>query len=473
MERRFRSCSLLLLLTTLTAVPALAQKANAAAAKPVVARPVAVATPPQAQMEALARKLNLGVRRGDTPEPRPTTSGTVKRTPGFYQCFERGCVYASANGIHAASGAIFTRYVTEGAEHKTLGLPIGSESVCSAPRGFRYQDFEGGRIVWNNGTGATSIQRNPMPGDPANCEMMAVPPQPESATIAGTPAQAVPVGTQQSGYIPAPAGPSSGRFRVVLNGFFVSHETNDHAMEVDGKHDEVYIVADVAEFDATGGIADRRSRQSLVIGDIDGQETPTRIPGGRASAFGGLQTGDNYPTAADPWRRTLATSERKPPMLLWEGTLTRGSRAVVIVPTIWEWDGPRDVLINYQRSIVGSLARYVRSLNINETSSASLVTPMTGGPGAERLVGFEPTGNAADRPIGMSVTAGSFIAAADEHLGREWFTPKRLLLTYDMAQAVVTSTAGGFGPGVLPIVYQDHQDLAGNYVLFVQIEAVP
>ena len=439
--------------------------------KPPVARAV-MTTAPRAQMEALARKLGLGANRSDSPEPRATTS--VKKTAGFYECFERGCVYASPSGVYAVSRALFQRYVDEGAEHKRLGFPIGNESSCSNPLGSRYQDFEGGRVVWNNGSGATAIRTVPNAADPANCEVMALPIQPESASLATPLQEARPAETPSLGIYPGtPAGPSSGRFRVTLNGFFVSHETNDHALEVDGKHDEVYIVADIAEFDATGGIASRSSLQSRVLGDIQGfEDAPARLPAGSASSLGGLKTGDNVP-GDDPWRRTRTPGSSRPPLLLWEGTLTRGERGVVIVPTIWEWDGPTDVLIAYRRSMVGSLARAVRAFSINERNADLLLAPLTGGPGTERIVGFEPTGNAADRPIGMNVAAGSFLAASPDQQGREWFTPKRLLLTYDMARDAATSTTRGFGPGVVPIVYQDHADLAGNYVLYVQIEALP
>jgi len=35
--------------------------------------------------------------------------------------------------------------------------------------------------------------------------------------------------------------PKQAKFRVTLNGFAVNQETWDHALEVDGKRDEVYI----------------------------------------------------------------------------------------------------------------------------------------------------------------------------------------------------------------------------------------
>jgi hypothetical protein len=264
----------------------------------------------------------------------------------------------------------------------------------------------------------------------------------------------------------------SARFRVTLNGFFVDHETADHAFEVDGKRDEVYIVADVAEFDDAGRITSRTRPQSVVMGDINNQTHPPRINAGRASALGGLRTGDPFPTP-EPWRRTGETSTQQPPMLLWEGTLAKGSRAVVIVPTIWEWDGPGGILADYRTSMNSTLARYVRSLNTNEADLNNLIAIVTGGPGARRPVGFEPTGNAADRPIGIEVRPGFFFSADENQVGLEWFTPKRILLTYDLAVQAVASTRDGLGPGIFKLAYRDHPDLEGVYTLYLQIEPVP
>lgn len=264
----------------------------------------------------------------------------------------------------------------------------------------------------------------------------------------------------------------SARFRVTLNGFFVENETADHAFEVDGKRDEVFIVADVAEFDNAGRINARTSPQSVLMGDISNQTEPPRINAGGASALGGLRTGDPFPTP-EPWRRTGEASTQQPPMLLWEGTLTKGSRAVVIVPTIWEWDGPGGILADYRISMNYTLARYVRSLNTNEADLNNLIAVVMGGPGARRLVGFEPTGNAADRPIGIEVRPGYFNSADENQVGLEWFTPRRLLLTYDLAVQAITSTRDGLGPGIFKLTYRDHRDLAGAYTLYLQIERVP
>ena len=432
------------------------------------------AAPPQAGMQALAKKLNLGAARSDSPRPNSTRSGFGQRRAGFYQCFERGCVYFSPQtGIRAVYGSIFQRFVQEGAEHGSLGFPTADEAACTNPAsGFRYQTFEGGRLLWRAST--NSVARTPVPGTGASdCtgEQQYVAVTTTTASIVTQPERQsqVPYRPESAPVFGTPSKPPSGRFRVTLNGFLVVHETADHSLEVDGKRDEVFLLTEVAEFNGAGEVLDRTSPQSAVLGDIQGYGA--RLPAGGASDLGGLRSSDQYPPA-EPWRRSATLSNTRPPMLLWQGTLTQGSNALIVVPTIWEWDGPTDLLRQYRAGMASVFARYVRTLSASETNFDRFLAPMTGGPGAARVVGFEPTGNAADRPIGVNVRTGSFLSASEEQQGLEWFTPKRMLLTYDLARQAAANTHDGFGPGIFKVTYTDHPELAGVYTLFVQIERV-
>lgn len=59
---------------------------------------------PRERMEVVARRLNLGAKRADSERPRTTQSGHGDRASGYYQCFERGCVYYGAGtGVHAVN----------------------------------------------------------------------------------------------------------------------------------------------------------------------------------------------------------------------------------------------------------------------------------------------------------------------------------------------------------------------------------
>jgi hypothetical protein len=422
-----------------------------------------VGQPPQARMEALALSLNLGARRSDSERPQATTSGHGDGLRGFYQCFERGCVYYSAEtDVRAVSGAIFYRYIADGAERRALGFPIADERVCTLNGGFRFQVFEGGRIVFNNAKGNTIVHRNPSTiGDEGDCQekLMSVATVTQE-TIANQPAKKVsaPLKPNEATIIPAP--PQSARFRVTLNGFTVNHDTYDHALGYDGQGDEVYIIADVVNFNSAGDILARRNLQTPIMGEANGQGE--RIQAGRATDRGGLRTGNQFPPN-EPWRRSNELSERQPPMLLWEGTLTTwGTRedtaSLLIVPTIWERDELPQFVDAYRSNLDGRLTSYVRTLAAFNANLDNFIG------GAAQLGDWEvgtPINFAShDRPIGMSSTTSAI-----------W--PKRMLLTYATAQQAATSTRDGLGTGIFRVRYQDSEDLGGDYTLYIQIERLP
>lgn len=125
---------------------------------------------------------------------------------------------------------------------------------------------------------------------------------------------------------PAPATPQPlppGKYRVSAVGFAVNHQTDDDALQLDGKGDEVFLSVTVLEPMQLGDVPrwHGRSRlvESAVIGDRNGY--PSRIRGGSLSDQGGLQTGDVV---------------RLPqPLVVWEGPMTA---PILVIPTIWEWD---------------------------------------------------------------------------------------------------------------------------------------
>src|SRR4051812_19463864 len=147
----------------------------------------------------------------------------------------------------------------------------------------------------------------------------------------------------------------TGRYRAVLNGFRCNRETVDDALEWDGKRDEVFVASSVYIKDKNGNTLYKNLTRSSVLGDTNNQ--PGRVQAGTASDKGGIRTGDIFPARfvtewldslhrfpkeiSEPGERDPAASLSRsyPPMLLWEGDLTRGENSVFIWPTIWEWDG--------------------------------------------------------------------------------------------------------------------------------------
>ena len=207
--------------------------------------------------------------------------------------------------------------------------------------------------------------------------------------------------------------PHRGRYRVVLNGFTAYRQTFDHPLQIDGKGDEVYFATYVARFDTTSpSLVDHEVITSKVHGDVNG--FPERKQVGLASGRGGIKSGDSYPFPA-PFKRIGEVSRDELPMLLWEGELTQGTSAVLIVPTVWEWDDNPEL---YAYWVVGRGAFIERLLE--PATLFSILNNRTWLPVELAAPGLRiPTdgiGDARDRPIGLDTgnpaTGAAFAEAA-------------------------------------------------------------
>ena len=254
-----------------------------------------------------------------------------------------------------------------------------------------------------------------------------------------------------------------GRFRVTMIGFTVNHQTADNILESDGKGDEVYITAEIAQYDGQwqapnprsrfyaydlsfdeplrgrGNLTMRRSLSSVVMGDVNNQSNPPRIRAGSAGDQGGLRTGDRFPTD-EPWNMRGAPRTDRLPMLLWEGTLNRGRDLVIIVPLLWEWDGGNPRL------------RSQLTLGLNNYFSSGTYhgyrTTWGGFTGGDAF-------GAGDRPIGM--------------LANHSWSPSALTLNFENAQAAATTSPSNIGTGVVELRYMADDE---DYTVYFKIERV-
>jgi hypothetical protein len=259
--------------------------------------------------------------------------------------------------------------------------------------------------------------------------------------------------------------PKQAKFRVTLNGFAVNQETWDHALEVDGKRDEVYIRYDtrLINNEATSLLAS--NDRTKIMGDTNGFSD--RVLAGSASSLGGLRTGDAFPTST-PWQRSGDIMFDRPPIKLYEGPLTEGKTGVAITPTIWEWDGGTDMFNSWGQLIVDNgpeiaqaVANFINgpSLPSNPTNDDFIQTNLETGLPALFTLASGITGQAKDRPIGFTPVQGGYN-----------FDSKSLVLTYETA-TLATQHDFGKGPGVLAISFQDSADIgSGQYTAYVQIE---
>ena len=270
-----------------------------------------------------------------------------------------------------------------------------------------------------------------------------------------------------AGGAPPPAA-ARATFRVTLLGFVVKRQTRDTLLETDGKGDEVYQAPTVISCER-GRPPERLA--AGVSGPVHGErnDRTSVVQAGSAGDGGGLVTGDAYPRGR-PWEgRTPARPGYGFPSVLFAGELVSGSRAAVIIPTLWEWDG-EDVLFREHQSSVARALPAVCS-NVARILASPELAPYEFTPRAPEALGFGTTVtleerlvDMRDRPVGLAR-----LASAPDRFS---FEPRALVLTYEGAFHAAASDRG-FGPGVVEVRYAEPPELEGSYALYLKVERAP
>lgn len=216
-------------------------------------------------------------------------------------------------------------------------------------------------------------------------------------------------------------------------------QTWDNAFNVDGWGDEIYLRWNVQAYNAQGPVSDipASASETAVYGDTNG--FPGRVRAGSSTSHGGIRSGD------------VVEFDQ----LLWEGYLP-DDRSVVIRPSVWEWDGPKDVFNSYLEWLtqhagdINSLVKGALLLAGNPAAVAIVDLAAKGLPLFTSLV-QKVIGVAADRPIGMANDAS--------------YHDQALVLTsstFDWLRAQNT----GSGAGTISLQFEDGSALgSGRYDL--------
>ncbi|MEJ2862555.1 hypothetical protein [Actinomycetospora flava] len=274
---------------------------------------------------------------------------------------------------------------------------------------------------------------------------------------------------------------STNRYRVTFNGFHVVSETWDDALDIDGQHDEVYLVCVNKKSRRDGTIVYGGAGSTFVsatLGDISSPSTlGPRVKAGTArqpwymggQEVGGLISGDDMPSIA-PWTppRADQLAGNAPPCRVWEDDLAE-DEVVHLAPALWEWDiaSPLSGWLQWQVETDAQFGERAKQV-FGPISGAygwvfdavSLGIQTVGG--LEGL--FRPAGRPGSRPIGVTRDP----AKSDAGL----FNPMIIELTQNSAEALLRANPANAGLGVLSIPYQDDPYLRGHYVLYMQVHRV-
>lgn len=309
---------------------------------------------------------------------------------------------------------------------------------------------------------------------------------------------------------PAPPAAVSGRYLVSVVGLRTGRTTKDGIgiVDVDGKGDEIMAAAFVRRFSrATAEALEYTNLQTMVYGDIQGYQRE-RVQAGRLTSTGGITDGDPIPLDG-PAARTMPAQTSVFPWRLWEGSLTDGADALVISPSIWEYDGnPQDFFpwVENQQALTRSI---FLSARLQEQIDKQLFGPLILGAnesatnrfdatarfllegGIAAVMGLPPLGSILgrqrDRPIGMVARDQNTTALPNT----------TVVLTREIIEAALARPAAGVWnplpsilvplvkPGIMVIDFQDKTvtstntpfdgffDRAAFYSMIIQVERIP
>jgi hypothetical protein len=276
---------------------------------------------------------------------------------------------------------------------------------------------------------------------------------------------------------------STGRYRVVANGFKVLGQTGELGLFPDGAGDEVY--AGFAMFHLSrpqGQVLDTDLRRTVTHGDVavggggvlmGGSQSMNAVQAGSASLTGGLRNGDAFPPVLDPSQRYgQAPGDQSFPFLVWHGSLTDGKDAVIILPSMWESDRKDGDLTNWfmheQAVLPATWADLVVQQALGSNTIALRYPPgWTYFPPAVNLL---PCTQKPDHPIG-SIFDDAFRLGLCGATGKK--LPRRaIILTREMIETALV-TGNGIVPVPLDDIGSEGSQGNGHYVLYLQVERAP
>lgn len=272
---------------------------------------------------------------------------------------------------------------------------------------------------------------------------------------------------------------TSGRYRVTIAGFATAKETVDK--DTDGRKDEVYAAAAFVLWDRRDGrmISTPNVIWSRDYGDVRGQNTG-RIQAGTASRQGGLWGGngpDYAPMGLDP-RATVGPTPMTDqlPLLVFEGGLSDGVEALLVAPSLWEFDGDRRAFNNYATNWkIGGVATLINSPAVqNQLTNTNLTSAVV--PGDQTLQDISIAANILSGGIiGSYIIAMSMVntGLVDRPIG---LAPYQNADQYQDRVVVVTreklaSLAVGQGMTIaIPFAEPFDNFLNGLYMAYLRVE---
>jgi hypothetical protein len=290
------------------------------------------------------------------------------------------------------------------------------------------------------------------PPPPSSPRMSGVLP---GAAPAGTPAGAAASAAGAVSRAPQAAPPpqqsadsnQSGAYRATLLGLRATAPSVDTPADADGAGDEVYAFGAAVTWDrATSSVRGARTARTQTY---------------RAIAANGTAPADFDPRRSND----AAPSNEALPLLLWEGRLTAGGEAVIIVPSIWERDARAQVFETYQSAWQSPSSAALASEPVLGAQLASTFLTVATAElpndvaGRSVAIALQAGPNGEDRPIGIRAATDSAAIYPERYLAVTW-------------EKVAHLTVGEGTTVTVPLQDIDPARFGGNYALYVRIQRI-
>jgi hypothetical protein len=279
-----------------------------------------------------------------------------------------------------------------------------------------------------------------------------------------------------------------GYYRIEAVGFENAHETRDDWWATDGLGDEVQLrlirgavdvtVRDCQAFGSTVlggrtvmvGVAPGCWFENVtgpIWGSVNSDEwRRTRIQAGSGDQFGGVRTGNKVPDGFTPDNVRAAQGF---PLVMWEGRLIENKDVAIVVPMLWDWDGP-----------VGLAPRVLGGLLDAAPIAAGAATAAAGAPPAAAGVAgavrdFSDRVQRRNEEITLDCNAPGDRPVGCRARGRDDYYPYELIaLDFATAEAML---AGEYRSPDLPVAmrrigFRDERDYQGFYKFYWRVQRV-
>jgi hypothetical protein len=265
---------------------------------------------------------------------------------------------------------------------------------------------------------------------------------------------------------------ASGKYRVTLTGARAYQPTLEIQTGPDGAGDEVYASAAVMVWNrTTQAIQSQNVVRTLEYGEVpNAQLYPNRIQVGTVTAYGGIKGTELIPQQFDPMGSTPMPppATDRFPLLLWEGTLTDGADAVLVIPTLWDRDIDPSLYVVWRNAWLSpTMPRLFATPELQNLLAQGVLTSpsLTVGPAVIAVPPPELTLSVKDHPIGLTPKPTSGPPAFADYQDRYVMITREKLTQLQGPGAYLT----------LPISYVEPQSLItrASYQLYLRIERVP